>query len=436
MIKERARQLNDKNFLGGKVVYWMSRDQRVEDNWALLYSQDLSDDVCVIFNLTDFPGANERSYDFMLKGIKEVEEDLRKLDIPFFLLEGKPEDSIPEFIEKNNIKAIVTDFSPLKVSRKWKKDVFQKIDLPFFEVDAHNVIPCWHASDKKEYAAYTIRPKIHRQLSRFMDDFPEVKKGKGKSKKVDWDNIKLDIDDSVKKVDWIKPGAKAAKKMLKDFIEDKLSEYHLKRNNPNADGISNLSPYLHFGQISAQRVAMEVVKANPPDDSFLEELVVRRELADNFCFYEIDYDNPKGFSDWAKKTLKEHEYDPREYVYSREEFEKAKTHDDLWNAAQMEMVKTGKMHGYVRMYWAKKILEWSSSPEEAMKIAIYLNDKYELDGRDPNGYVGVAWSIGAVHDRAWFKRPVFGMVRFMAISGMKKKFDVEKYINKNLSSFS
>ena len=195
--------------------------------------------------------------------------------------------------------------------------------------------------------------------------------------------------------------------------------------------MSDLSPYLHFGQIAPQRVAREIQQADAPPEAkqaFLEELIVRRELSDNFCWYNPDYDKFSGFPEWAQKTLDQHRDDRREYLYSLEEFEQGRTHDALWNAAQLEMVLRGKMHGYLRMYWAKKILEWTASPEEALEIAIYLNDRYELDGRDPNGYVGVAWSIGGVHDRAWGERPVFGKIRYMNLSGCQRKFKVDQYI--------
>ena len=201
------------------------------------------------------------------------------------------------------------------------------------------------------------------------------------------------------------------------------------RNNPNLDGQSNLSPYLHFGQIAASRVALEVIKSMKDAGAFLEELIVRRELSDNFCYYNQNYDNLQGFPAWARSTLEEHSRDRREYLYTVEELERGSTHDDLWNAAQLEMVQRGKMHGYMRMYWAKKILEWTESPAEALRAAIYLNDRYELDGRDPNGYVGAAWSIGGVHDRAWKERAIYGKVRYMSYNGSKRKFDVPGYIN-------
>jgi deoxyribodipyrimidine photo-lyase len=253
---------------------------------------------------------------------------------------------------------------------------------------------------------------------------------------IDWEGVltKLKIDRDVPEVDWIRAGEGAARRALSAFVKRKLPLYDEMRNDPSKDGQSHLSPYVHFGQLAAQRIALEVRKAAAPSsskDSFLEELVVRRELSDNFCYYNPHYDTFQGFPDWAKTTLDLHRKDRREYLYSLEEFEHAKTHDDAWNAAQKEMVLRGKMHGYMRMYWGKKILEWTESPEDALKIAIYLNDTYELDGRDPNGYVGIAWSIGGVHDRAWKERAVFGKIRYMNYKGLKSKFDIGKYIAMN-----
>jgi deoxyribodipyrimidine photo-lyase len=158
-----------------------------------------------------------------------------------------------------------------------------------------------------------------------------------------------------------------------------------------------------------------------------DQLIVRRELADNFCLYNPHYDTPQCFPEWAGRTLSDHARDARPYVYARERLEGGETHDDLWNAAQQEMAQSGKMHSYLRMYWAKKILEWTPSPAEALETVIALNDRYELDGRDPNGYAGAAWSVGGVHDRAWGERPVFGKIRYMSYNGCKSKFDVRAY---------
>jgi deoxyribodipyrimidine photo-lyase len=442
--QERVRLLNNKERGKGPILYWMSRDQRAKDNWALLFAQGLALEqkvpLGVVFCLVpDFLQATVRQYDFMLRGLEETEKELAVKNIPFMLLTGSPEAEIPKHVQKLQAGALVTDFDPLKIKKKWKKRLLPQLTIPFYEVDSHNVIPCWVASPKQEFAAYTFRPKVKKQLADFIDSFPPLKKHpfswKTEAIRTRWDAARksLKVDTSVPAVDWIEPGERAAREMLRRFIEKKLSDYDAQRNDPNLDALSHLSPYLHFGQISPQRVALEVRNADVHEDdreAFLEESIVRRELADNYCYYNKDYDNFRGFPDWAKKSLDEHRKDKREYTYARKQFERGLTHDGLWNAAQMEMVKTGKMHGYMRMYWAKKILEWTKNPEEAQKIAIALNDKYELDGRDPNGYTGIAWSIGGVHDRAWFSRPVFGKVRYMSFGGARSKFDVDGYITK------
>jgi deoxyribodipyrimidine photo-lyase len=442
--QERVRLLNNKERGKGPILYWMSRDQRAKDNWALLFAQGLALEqkvpLGVVFCLVpDFLQATVRQYDFMLRGLEETEKELAVKNIPFMLLTGSPEAEIPKHVQKLQAGAQVTDFDPLKIKKKWKKRLLPQLTIPFYEVDSHNVIPCWVASPKQEFAAYTFRPKVKKQLADFIDSFPPLKKHpfswKTEAIRTRWDAARksLKVDTSVPAVDWIEPGERAAREMLRRFIEKKLSDYDAQRNDPNLDALSHLSPYLHFGQISPQRVALEVRNADVHDDdreAFLEESIVRRELADNYCYYNKDYDNFRGFPDWAKKSLDEHRKDKREYTYTRVQLERDLTHDGLWNAAQMEMVKTGKMHGYMRMYWAKKILEWTKNPEDAQKIAIALNDKYELDGRDPNGYTGIAWSIGGVHDRAWFSRPVFGKVRYMSFGGARSKFDVDGYITK------
>jgi len=445
MNKSRIRLLQNGKESIGPVVYWMSRDQRINDNWALIFAQKLAIEkklaLVVIFNLvSDFLGATIRQFGFMLRGLKEVEQGLAHFNIPFFLLDGTPENSITNFLKEINASILVSDFDPLRIKRIWKKEVAKKIEIPFYEVDAHNIVPCLLTSDKLEFAAYTIRPKIHKRLPEFMDEFtPIVKMKKSNSltkDKIDWSALlkNLKVNSEVPEVDWIKSGEEAAARMLKDFLENKFDQYADDRNDPNKNVLSNLSPYLHFGQISAQRVALTVQQMypdHPSSETFLEELIIRRELSDNFCYFNKNYDSFEGFHDWAKKTLKDHRKDKREFTYSPNEFEKASTHEDLWNAAQMELVSTGKMHGYMRMYWAKKILEWSKTPEEALRIAIYLNDKYELDGRDPNGYVGCAWAIGGVHDRAWTERPVFGKIRYMNRNGAMRKFDVSEYVKRN-----
>ncbi len=441
--ERRVRGLNDRAAGGGPVVYWMSRDQRVQDNWALLYAQEKALErrvpLYVIFNLFRISDrANTRQYRFMFAGLKEVEGSLEALSIPFTVLFGAPEDVIPVFVKKHNVGEVVVDFSPLRYARTRRTKVATQLSCAVTEVDAHNIIPCWKASDKEEFAAYTFRPKVHRALSEFLSDFPKLKKhpheGGLKTKPTDWGAYLKQLSLEELNDTAFAAGEKAAHKHMAAFIKARLDMYHEDRNDPTKNGVSGLSPYLHFGQLSAQRVAYEVNKTldnnKEAREAFLEELIVRRELADNYCFYNKKYDKVEGAHAWAQKTIAEHKEDVREYLYTKNQLETAKTHDDLWNAMQLQMVQEGKMHGWCRMYWAKKILEWTPDAQTAVDIALYLNDKYELDGMDPNGVTGVMWSICGVHDRAWNERHIFGKIRYMNYAGAKRKFDIKTYIQR------
>lgn len=470
MIDERRiKKITDHAFSGGVVLYWMNRDMRADDNWALLHAREIARaqaeagaknaTLMVWYNLVPgFLSGNERAYAFKVAGLKEVEEQLHDCGIPFLVTvdeTGKDTvNQLEQIINEYQVSYVVTDMSPLRIQKKWVKDAGRLLDkakISFDVVDAHNCIPVWITSDKQEFAARTIRPKIHRLISEFLVSFPKLQTQKPAPKKLhltDWKHVDSLMDyDAVGQLT-IVPGAHAAHAGLKRFLHGRLEHYDTDRNDPNKRAQSGLSPYLHYGMIAPARVALEVLHAVKRVDpqslmmadkngarggagnasAFLEELIVRRELADNFCYYNDYYDSPEGFADWAKKSHAHHARDNRDYVYTKKQFERAETHDALWNAAQLEMVKTGKMHGYMRMYWAKKILEWTPDVATAMKIAIELNDKYELDGRDPNGYAGIAWSIGGTHDRPWFTRPIFGQIRYMSESGCRSKFDVDAYV--------
>mmetsp|Transcript_8714 Transcript_8714/g.32143 ORF Transcript_8714/g.32143 Transcript_8714/m.32143 type:complete len:495 (+) Transcript_8714:319-1803(+) len=432
---------------GGVIVYWMSRDQRVQDNYALLHALEIAQardsQVAVVFNLlTEFLGAGARQFDFMLKGLRELESNLDKLGIPFFLVQGDPVANLPPLMDELNCHLLVCDFSPLRVGRLWREGVAKGVGVPVHEVDAHNIVPMWVASDKQETGARTIRPKINRLLPTYLTEFPKVErqaawKGK-KPDMIDWDGLIKAANErggNVPAVDWLEPGEAAAHDALRRFLgSNRLKLYDTKRNDPNVpEAQSGLSPYLHFGMISSQRTALEANKLKPKHqkavEGFIEESVVRKELSDNYCWHNKNYDSVQGAAGWAQDTLKLHTADKREYVYTQEQLEWAKTHDELWNAAQKELVFIGKMHGFMRMYWAKKILEWTSSPEEALRIAILLNDKYSIDGRDPNGYVGCMWSICGVHDMGWTERPIFGKIRYMNYNGCKRKFKIDTYVD-------
>ena len=309
-----------------------------------------------------------------------------------------------------------------------------------YRVDAHNVVPVWVASDKLEYAARTIRTKIHRHLPNFLHEYPRFQPPTNQHKlslpaAIDWESVdgSLDIDRSVKQIDWLQPGEAAGREQLKRFLEDRCRYFNTKRNDPTNSVLSNMSCYLHYGQISAARCVLEAEQLRKKHgnavSSFIEEIIVRRELADNFVYYEPKYDSFQCAKDWARNSLNAHKADEREFLYSLGEWECAVTHDELWNAAQLQLTQEGKMHGFMRMYWCKKMLEWSASPEEAHRFAIYLNDRYEVDGREPNGYVGIVWSLYGIHDQGWRERAVFGKVRYMNYAGCKRKFDVDKFVS-------
>lgn len=426
----------------GPVIYWMSRDQRFHNNWALLFAsqkaKQLRRPLEVVFTLPpSFLGAPIRHYDFMFRGLRELERTLRNNGIPLTVIFGEPDVTLPAFAEKHNAGAVISDFSPLTQVRNWKRNVSARLSCSFYKVDAHNIVPCWLASPKQEFAARTLRPKLYALRKSFLTPFPlpeiEFQPSELSRPPVAWDDLDalLEIDRTIKPVMNPIPGEQAAEQRLQAFIAERLYRYALKRNDPNENATSGLSPYLHFGQISAQQVALQVAESTAPQenrDAFIEELFIRRELAENYCYYNSSYNSFEGLPDWAKTTLHAHADDQREQYYTPEQFEQAQTHDPLWNAAQRSLVETGSIHGYMRMYWAKKILEWSSGPAAAFDIALALNDRYALDGRDPNGYVGIAWSIGGLHDRPWTERPVYGKIRYMNASGCARKFDVKRYI--------
>lgn len=432
----------------GPVVYWCTREQRFEDNWSLhtaaqlaaSWHQPLLVVVALRSDLRQFAGT-ARWLEFMLLGLEELEARLRRQKIVLQVLVGDPPESISQLCGDIKAGAVVVDFYPLKVYRQWQAELTRRLDVPILEVDAHNCVPCRVVSSKQEYAARTIRPKLERLLPEYLSLFPgELPATPGWRRswpKVAWPQLRrqLKVDITIAPVSWIKPGAKAAHDQLQHFITTKLENYATDRNYPELDAQSDLSPFIHFGHISAQRVAWEIERLGSRNQkvvasqaAFLEELIIRRELADNFCWYQPNYDQVAGFPEWARLTLAKHQSDPRPYRYSLHQLTQAQTHDPAWNAAQRQLVLQGKMHGYMRMYWAKKILEWTESAAEAMEYAISLNDRYELDGRDPNGYVGVAWSLGGVHDRPWPERPIFGTVRSMTLRGLERKINLERYI--------
>jgi len=441
--QERIITLNSKPVREGRyVLYWMQAAQRAEYNHALEYAiqraNELKKPVVVLFGLTDkYPEANERHYYFMLEGLSDVRKALEARGIQMVIRHGSPDAAVAELAEQAVLA--VVDGGHLRIQRKWRSQAARRINCALKEVETNLIVPVCEASSKEDFSAGTFRPRITKKLEYYLVKL-EHKKPQIDSLGLKFDNFsitdinkaltKLKIDRTVGKVDSYHGGTSEAKRHLKKFLKNKLDRYAELRNDPNKDFVSNMSPYLHFGQISPLYIALQVLQTDSVgEDSYLEELIVRRELSHNFIFYNAKYDSYDALPPWTKSTLNFHRRDKREYVYSLEEFEQARTHDPYWNAAQKEMVITGKMYGYMRMYWGKKILEWSKNPQAAFKIALCLNNKYELDGRDPNGFAGVAWCFGK-HDRAWAERPVLGKVRYMNAAGLKRKFDADGYAKK------
>jgi deoxyribodipyrimidine photo-lyase len=421
------------------VLYWMQSAQRSRYNHALEYAitqaNEVGRPVLVFFGLTDaYPGANLRHYRFMLEGLQEVGRSLDRRHISFALQHTDPVKGATEL--SADACLVVTDDAHLPHLRQWRSTVAHGIPCRMYEVTTNLIVPAHIASEKEEYAAATFRPRITKCLPDFLKPLREGTcrhRLSADMARVEIDELpsllsELHIDTSVQPVDAFHGGTSKAMRLLDDFSAKKLKDYPGGANDPTRDCLSHLSPYLHFGQISPLEIAIAVSKiAGPAADDYLEQLVVRRELSHNFTHYSPKAATYDGLPAWCRRTLDFHATDKREYVYSLADFEHARTHDPYWNAAQREMVMTGKMHGYMRMYWGKKILEWTDSPAEAFRIALHLNDKYELDGRDPNGITGVAWCLGK-HDRPWAERPVFGKVRYMNAAGLKRKFDPEAYV--------
>ncbi len=422
------------------VVYWMQASQRAEWNHALEYAVSMANKlnrpVIVYFGLTaNFPEATLRHYAFMLEGLRDTQRALLTRGIQMVVRRASPERGIMTLAKHASM--IVVDRGYLRIQRGWRDEAARKIDCPLVQVESDLIVPVEQASPKEEYSAATFRPKIKAKLERFLAPVEEIVPNVD-SDRLEMDSYSIDdVDDALSQlrlgrevgpVRFFRGGTAQAKTLLQHFIDGKLAHYAEWKNDPSREMLSNMSPYLHFGQISPLFVASRIKSTEAlGKEVYLEELVVRRELSANFVFYNPQYDSFEGLPAWAKKSFMNHERDKRRYVYTLEELENAETHDAYWNAAQMEMQVTGKMHGYMRMYWGKKILEWTPSPREAFQRAIHLNNKYELDGRDPNGFAGVAWCFGK-HDRPWRPREVFGLVRYMTSEGLERKFDMTAYV--------
>ena len=442
----RIQVLNQQGFADGDyVLYWMQQSQRAQENHALEYAVELANHLkqplLVVFGLTaDYPDANQRHYTFMLEGLQETQAALAKRKIKLIVRTGHPADVALKAGRQASV--IVCDRGYLRHQKQWRQLVAKDARCRVVQVESDVVVPVDMVSSKAEYAARTIRPKIHRCLPEFFTAIRSTTLRRSSlhltHQGLKLENIseilaKLSIDSSVGPVTHFhRGGSNAARKLFAGFLRSRLKHYKRHGNQPQTDDISHMSMYLHFGQISPLYLALQVSNGKGEEENreaFLEQLIVRRELAMNFVHQTPNYDRYACLPRWARQTLEDHHSDKRQHNYTRRALENAATHDPYWNAAMKEMVHTGFMHNYMRMYWGKKILEWSKTPKQAFDTTLALNNKYFIDGRDPNSYTGVAWIYG-LHDRPWVERPIFGKVRYMAASGLERKCDIQAYVRK------
>jgi len=429
---------------GRCVVYWMHRAQRAADNPALDVAIEagntLKKPVVAFFGLHAFvERANLRHYRFLVEGLPELADALARRGVGF-VLRRSPDHALLPFLAAVKPALVVGDESPLRQAEGWRRTVARALRVPLWTVDADVVVPSALLL-KEQYAARTIRPRIHARLREFLVEPPSPRAA------IPWRlprgvahlRPSLDVldgfpcDRSVSPVSGETGGRAEGLRRLRAFVRRRLDAYGEDRNHPEHDGTSRLSPYLHFGQLGPREVARAVLDAggsHAATDAFVEQLIVRRELAVNYVAFNPRYDSLDACEPWALRTLRRHARDRRPVLYTADQLEAAETHDPLWNAAQRQMVESGWMHGYVRMYWAKKILEWTRRPDEAFDLAVVLNDRYLLDGRDPNGYANIAWAIGGKHDRPWPERPVTGTIRWMSFASTSRKFDAKAYIER------
>ncbi len=433
---------------GGRcVVYWMQRTQRGRDNHALDVAINAANALglpCVVYfaAVKNFPHANLRHYAFMNQGLPDVEEDCADRGVGF-VVRRAPDESHERFFAEVDAAMVVGDENPLREPERWRVRLAERLLIPFWTVDADVIVPS-KLLEKAQFSAGVIRPRVMRRLPEFLRPYgnPPADKVWKRPRGLQAEDVHADLtrgwrefDRSVKPVEAWRGGRKAAMKRLELFVAKMLEGYERDRSRPELDGTSKLSPYLHFGHIGPLTIALAVkaaVKKHPglkrAQDAFLDELIVWRELSVNFVRYQPEYDSTACADNWARLTIAKHDRDEREALYTLKQMEEARTHDELWNAAQLQMIHCGWMHNSLRMYWAKKILGWTRDTSTAMKRAIYLNGRYFLDGRDPNGYAGVAWAILGKFDRAWGERPVFGKRRYMSRASTSRKFDANSYI--------
>ena len=451
-MEQRLRKLNgDPERPGLKyVLYWAQMNRRVRVNHALEYAarsaNRLGLPLLVYEGLTcTYKNANDRMHTFVLENVPDMAERLKRRGIGYlFYLRRRRQDANDVLYRlAADAAAVVTDDYPTFIAAEHNATVPPKIGVAYYAVDSSCIVPM-NKHEKRNYAAYTIRPRIAKMLPDYLKPLEETRvthRWKGVIREEDHTQVSresipalvasCEVDHSIPPSTSFVGGQKEADRHLEEFLRNRLRRYAGDRNEPSRHATSNMSPYLHFGMISSLEIALKVKEAAEKHgymtSEYLEELIVRRELAFNFARFAPRVDSLSVLPDWCLATMRKHANDKRDALYTAKEFEAAKTHDPLWNATQRELLLRGKIHGYYRMYWGKKIIEWSPTYEQALEIMLDLHDRYALDGRDPNTYTNVLWCFG-LHDRPWGARPVFGTLRWMSFEGMKRKSDVDAYI--------
>ncbi len=434
---------------GDFVLYWMQVTHRAHDNQALNFAIEqanaLEVPVAVYHGLRhDYPWASDRLHTFILQGVRDLAEAFRARGIAYgFCLDerktaGDGDAPSPLVTLARRSRLVVTDWFPTFIMPRQLKRLREKVDVPVVAVDSATVIPA-KLITKAHSAARWIRPELMGRLHEWLHpvgDLEPVNRGA-----IEWPFEPVEpgadvaplvarcaIDHGVPPARGWTGGTVAGRRRLDWWLEHGLPRY-LERDDPNVDCTSKLSPFLHFGHLSPQEVLVAAREAGPDASwtKFLDEMLVWRELAFNFCRHEPRHRTLAAIPDWARTELAEHEGDARGAIYSDLELERGETDDELWNACQRAYLRDGWMHNYLRMLWGKSVIGWTEDAGRALRILEHLNNKYALDGRDPNSYGGILWCFGRF-DRPFFRRPVFGTVRYMSTNAARKKFDVARYV--------
>tara|TARA_R110001599_G_scaffold84130_2_gene226768 strand:- start:193593 stop:195077 length:1485 start_codon:yes stop_codon:yes gene_type:complete len=474
-----SRNNNEPNENGDYVLYWMQINRRFQYNYALEYAvgwaNKLGKPLLIYEGLSiEYPWACDRFHAFIMQGMKENLEFTQSNDLNYFSF-VEPEIGAGKglfYRLAENACTVISDEYPVFIIKKHNERVADKIDVPYTTIDSNGIIPLG-VTDKDPYSAYLFRKIMQKHFKEgftnppkkdpidelenkdqielpkdFLNDYPKVDK---MLENIEETISGLDIDHEVGVID-MTGTRQAALGKLGQFIGHSLLEYDEKRNHPDKKKTSGLSPWLHFGKISEFEIVKAALEHQPEGwtledltpnggknsgffngdeniESFLDEVITWREVGFHFAHHVDNYDEFESLPNWARTTMEEHKDDVREYVYTLEEFELSKTHDEIWNAAQTQLREEGIIHNYLRMLWGKKIIEWTPNHRTALEYMIELNNKYAIDGRDPNSYSGIFWCFGRF-DRAWQEREIFGKLRYMTSESTRKKVKLDQYLAK------